>query len=113
MAELGKAFEVGEDAIDVAPFAVQRQLVGVAHDLGRDVGGQIFAQRRLGESELAGADRAGGGADRGIAEQPAERPAKGRARRSVDAMTLPPAGEGAEKGELREKGKLETSRRGE
>src|SRR3546814_17071556 len=93
MAELGKAFEVGEDAIDVAPFAVQRQLVGVAHDLGRDVGGQIFAQRRLGESALAGADRAGGGADRGKAEPPAERPAKGRPLTTGDDMNLPPKGE--------------------
>src|SRR3546814_18189442 len=67
-------------------------------------------QRRLGESALAGADRAGGGADRGIAEQPAERPAKGRHRRRVDAMTLHPEGEGDEKGELREKGERDPAR---
>src|SRR3546814_11345000 len=74
VAQFGEAFEVGEDAEDVAPLAVQRELVGVAQNLRRDVGGQIFAERRLREGALARSDRARRGADRGLAAQPADRP---------------------------------------
>jgi hypothetical protein len=110
VAELRKSFEVGEDTENIAPLAVERELVGVAHDLRGDVGGQIFAKRRLRKGALARPDRACGGADRGVTEQPADRPAEGRQRRRVDAASLQPEREGDEKGHLPEEGERDPAR---
>ena len=110
VAELGEPLEVGEDAEDVAPFAVERQLVGIAHDLGGNVGGQIFAERRLGKGALARPDGACCGPHRRVTEQPADRPAKGREGGGIDAAALQPEGKSDEESHLPQKGERDPAR---
>ena len=77
---------------------MQRKLVGIAHNLRGDIDGQIFSERRLRKGALPGAHCSRGGADGGVAEQPADRPTKGGQSRRIDTAAVNPKGKGEEKG---------------
>jgi len=77
VAERGEPLNVGEQRVYPALLAGQRQFLGIAKDLRRDVARQIFAKRGLGVAALLGPDRAdrraGCGEGQGPAAEPAER----------------------------------------
>ena len=100
VAELGEALEIGEQGEDLGALAMQRQPLRIAHDLGGDVRGEIFAERALRELALLRADRARRRADADESEQPARAPAEGRQAERVHVEILEQEGDAADQREL-------------
>ena len=111
VAELGEALEIGEQGVDFRLLAVQRELLGIAHDLLRDVGRQIFAERRLGEPLLLRADRARRRADADKGQQPAAAPAAAGTVKRIDVHRLQPEGKPADQADLHEQDEAQAASR--